>query len=183
MGRREIEAFLTHLAVDQNVAASTQSQALSALLFLYRYVLEKELQGPIDAKTWGIAPCITFGSTSATFDIVAGQTYHISVDGYQGQYGEYTLTVTCSENGIQSSALDVEAERTLWEGVFDRERSDATCLVVSHRRPALRRTDQIIVLKDGELEAEGMLEALLETCEEMQRLWEGELEPSGNLAL
>ena len=49
MGRREIEAFLTYLAVDQNVAASTQNQALSALLFLYRYVLEKELQGLIDA--------------------------------------------------------------------------------------------------------------------------------------
>jgi integron integrase len=44
----EIEAFLTHLAVDQNMAASTQNQALSALLFLYREVLEKELQGPID---------------------------------------------------------------------------------------------------------------------------------------
>ena len=55
----EIEAFLTHLAVDQNmaapdpikrgsVAASTQNQALSALLFLYREVLEKELQSPID---------------------------------------------------------------------------------------------------------------------------------------
>ncbi len=42
MDYREIEAFLTHLAVDQNVAASTQNQALSALLFLYRYVLEKE---------------------------------------------------------------------------------------------------------------------------------------------
>ena len=49
MGRREIEAFLTDLAVNKNVAASTQNQALSALLFLYRYVLEKELQGPIDA--------------------------------------------------------------------------------------------------------------------------------------
>jgi len=44
----EIEAFLTYLAADQNVAASTQNQALSALLFLYHEVLEKELQGPID---------------------------------------------------------------------------------------------------------------------------------------
>ena len=39
MGAAEIEAFLTHLAVDQHVAASTQNQALSAILFLYRYVL------------------------------------------------------------------------------------------------------------------------------------------------
>jgi integron integrase len=39
----EIEAFLTHLAVQEQVAASTQNQALSALLFLYRYVLRQEL--------------------------------------------------------------------------------------------------------------------------------------------
>jgi len=44
----EIQAFLTHLAVDQNMAASTQNQALSALLFLYREVLEQEFHGPID---------------------------------------------------------------------------------------------------------------------------------------
>ena len=39
MGKVEIEAFLTSLAVDRNVAAATQNQALSALLFLYRDVL------------------------------------------------------------------------------------------------------------------------------------------------
>ena len=49
MGIPEIEAFLTHLAVDQKVAASTQNQAFSALLFLYREVLKKDLDGPIDA--------------------------------------------------------------------------------------------------------------------------------------
>jgi len=49
MGAPEVEAFLTHLAVNENVAASTQKQALSALLFLYREVLHKELEGPIDA--------------------------------------------------------------------------------------------------------------------------------------
>ncbi|MBD1910741.1 integron integrase [Leptolyngbya sp. FACHB-16] len=49
MGSAEIEAFLTHLAVKENVAASTQNQALSALLFLYRYVINKPLTKPIDA--------------------------------------------------------------------------------------------------------------------------------------
>ena len=39
MGAAEVEAFLTHLAVEGRVAASTQNQALSALLFLYREVL------------------------------------------------------------------------------------------------------------------------------------------------
>lgn len=43
MGEAEINAFLTHLAVKENVSASTQNQALSALLFLYRYVLDRPL--------------------------------------------------------------------------------------------------------------------------------------------
>jgi len=44
MGKAEVEAFLTHLAVRRRVAASTQNQALSALLFLYRQVLDRELE-------------------------------------------------------------------------------------------------------------------------------------------
>lgn len=43
MGEREIETFLTYLAVKRNVAASTQNQALCALLFLYKEVLGREL--------------------------------------------------------------------------------------------------------------------------------------------
>lgn len=43
LGSAEVEAFLSHLAVDRDVAASTQNQALSALLFLYRNVLDIEL--------------------------------------------------------------------------------------------------------------------------------------------
>jgi integron integrase len=49
MGAADIEAFLTHLAVQQKVAASTHNQALSALLCLYRDVLRQPLEGPIDA--------------------------------------------------------------------------------------------------------------------------------------
>jgi integron integrase len=43
MGEPEINAFLTHLAVKEKVSASTQNQALSALLFVYRHLLGREM--------------------------------------------------------------------------------------------------------------------------------------------
>ena len=43
LGPKEIEAFLTHLAIDGHVAASTRNQALSALVFLYQQVLGQEI--------------------------------------------------------------------------------------------------------------------------------------------
>ena len=72
-----------------------------------------------------------------------------------------------------SSALDVETEQLLWERLFATAKRP-TCLVVSHRRAALRRADHIIVLKDGRVEDEGRLDELLARCTEMQQLWHGQ---------
>jgi site-specific recombinase XerD len=43
MGETEVAAFLTHLATERRVVASTQNQALNALTFMYRYVIERPL--------------------------------------------------------------------------------------------------------------------------------------------
>ena len=72
-----------------------------------------------------------------------------------------------------SSALDVETERTLWERLFARSGSQ-TFLVVSHRRAVLQRADTILLLKDGTTAASGTLDELLESSEEMRKLWAGE---------
>ncbi|MBI3158625.1 MAG: ABC transporter ATP-binding protein [Chloroflexi bacterium] len=72
-----------------------------------------------------------------------------------------------------SSALDVETERILWERAF--VQPGQTCLVVSHRRAALRRAGHIIVLEEGRIAAQGALDELLQSSAEFQRLWEGDL--------
>ena len=79
-----------------------------------------------------------------------------------------------------SSALDVETEQKLWHRVFEQREatsnslSISTYLVVSHRPIALQHANNIVVLKDGRIEAEGTLEVLLDTCAEMQGLWQGD---------
>ncbi|MFL5801169.1 MAG: hypothetical protein ACJ8CR_05445 [Roseiflexaceae bacterium] len=90
-----------------------------------------------------------------------------------------------------SSALDVETERALWERIenaplnIEHDSNNTQCslfnapctiLAVSHRRAALRRADQIIMLDHGRVIAVGKLDQLLETSAEMRRLWHGEIE-------
>ncbi len=66
MGKTEIEDFLTHLAVQENMAASTQNQAMNAILFLYRNVLKsgRRLAGGRYARqTTGSSACISLSIT------------------------------------------------------------------------------------------------------------------------
>ena len=76
MGKKEIEAFLTDLAVKGNVAASTQNQAFSALLFLYKKVLNKDVFKNIDAlrakRPQRIPTVLTFDETMEIIDSITG---------------------------------------------------------------------------------------------------------------
>jgi Phage integrase, N-terminal SAM-like domain len=49
MGKAEIEAFLSHLAVEGQVAANTQNQAFHSIMFLYRDVLNLPLESSVNA--------------------------------------------------------------------------------------------------------------------------------------
>lgn len=86
MGTEEIRQFLSHLAVDGNVAASTQNVALCALLFLYRDVLGVELayvEGIQRAKRPSRVPVVLtraeasalLSHLSGTYKLVAGLLY------------------------------------------------------------------------------------------------------------
>ncbi|NCF88098.1 MAG: site-specific integrase [Verrucomicrobiaceae bacterium] len=77
MGAQEVEAFLTHLAAERNVAPSTQNQALNALVFLYREVLEIPVEG-IDAlrarERQKIPVVLTTGEVKALLGPTVGDT-------------------------------------------------------------------------------------------------------------
>ena len=86
MGAEEIRQFLSHLAVEGQVSASTQNVALCALLFLYRDVLEVELpyvEGVLRAKRPARVPVVftrqeaerLLGSLSGSYALIAGLLY------------------------------------------------------------------------------------------------------------
>ncbi len=76
MGKEEIEAFLSHLATREKVSASTQRQALNAIIFLYRYVLLQPVEGEIAqvrAKRHPNVPVVmTQGEVKKVLDEMSG---------------------------------------------------------------------------------------------------------------
>ncbi|OGW62144.1 MAG: integrase, partial [Nitrospirae bacterium RIFCSPHIGHO2_01_FULL_66_17] len=76
MGRQEVEAFLTHLAVEGKVAAATQNQALNAIVFLYKQVLKREV-GQFENLVWAkrnprVPVVLTVGEVKSVLDRIDG---------------------------------------------------------------------------------------------------------------
>src|SRR5689334_15516887 len=79
MGEREVAKFLSYLAINRNIAAATQNQALSAILFLYKHVLKQPLDW-LDAITRAKRPAkiplvFTRDEVQAIFAQLDGQTW------------------------------------------------------------------------------------------------------------
>ncbi|MGH8951824.1 MAG: ABC transporter ATP-binding protein [Acidimicrobiia bacterium] len=68
-----------------------------------------------------------------------------------------------------SSALDIHTETELWQRLLTKR--DVTCIVVSHRRAALSRADQILLMDRGRIVDRGSLRELLDRSELMRSLW------------
>ena len=78
MGAAEIKAFLTYLAVERNVGASTQNQALNALVFLYTAVLQRE-----PGEFRGFTPA---QRPKRLPDVLSRQEVHKVLDGLEGTF-------------------------------------------------------------------------------------------------
>lgn len=80
----------------------------------------------------------------------------------------------CSKSAAAlSSALDVETEAELWPGLLSRDRA-TTVLAVSHRRPALMRADQVLVMDAGRVAAAGKAGELSSTSPIFREMWAGD---------
>ena len=72
-----------------------------------------------------------------------------------------------------SSALDINTEQILWKRVF--KNTGSSYIITSHRKAVLKQADQIVLLKNGQVDDIGTLDELLLRSKEMQNLWETEL--------
>ena len=133
MGAVEVIAFLTHLAVERHVAAATQRQALSALLFLYRTVLGRELDGleaHVRAKSSRLAPVVlTKSEVRAVLASLRGQNRLIATL----LYGSGARLIEC----LRLRVKDLDWERSQLCVREGKGRRDRFTTLPGSLRPAL----------------------------------------------
>ena len=141
MNSPEVEAFLTHLAVKQNVAPSTQNQALSALLFLYRNVLNIELTGRIDAVRANRDKRLPVVLTKAEVQTVIGQMTGLHQMMAKLLYGSGIRLMECLRLRVKD--VDFDRHQLLIRDTKGNE--DRVTMLPQSIAPALR--EHLLVMK------------------------------------
>ena len=120
-GEEKIEAFLTHLARDHQVAASTQNQAMNALVFFYKHVLKQPLSGEINAdrarKQTRIPVVLTREETARVIALMSG-VHQLIV---KLLYGSGLRITECLRLRVQDIDLEMKA-LTVRNGKGDKDR-------------------------------------------------------------
>ncbi|MGK2856396.1 MAG: integron integrase [Thermoanaerobaculia bacterium] len=150
MGAEEVNAFLTYLAVDGSVCASTQGQALSALLFLYRQVLEEPMpwiEDLVRAKRPSRLPVVlTSDEVRAVLERMEGVTRLAA----SLLYGSGLRLLEC----LRLRVKDVDFGRSQLLVREPKGRRDrATMLPGSVKEPLRRQIEDARALHAGDLEA------------------------------
>lgn len=147
MGTTEVNAFLTYLAVHDHVSASTQTQALAAVLYLYRNVLGMELIGidAVRAKPSKYLPTVlTRDETLALLDAIPGECQLIARVLYGG--GLRLM------EGLRLRVKDVDLDRralTIRETKSNRDRE--TCLPASLVEPLCLQIEKVKAVHAADL--------------------------------
>lgn len=172
MGAPEVQAFLSHLAVERKVSPSTQNQAKAALLFLYRHVLEADLPWlteVVQAKRPPRLPVVlTPGEVAILFDQMEGTMALVA----QVLYGTGLRLM----EGLRLRVKDVEFERReilVRDGKGGKDR--VTMLPERLVKPLRAHLDKVRALHERDL-AEGFGEvwlpdALSVKAKSMPRAW------------
>ena len=172
LGAPEVQAFLSHLAVDRRVSPSTQNQAKAALLFLYRHVLDADLPWLaeiVQAKRQARLPVVlTPGEVRTLFDQMEGGMALLA----QVLYGTGMRLM----EGLRLRVKDVEFERReilVRDGKGGKDR--VTMLPDRLVAPLRAHLDKVRALHERDLE-EGFGEvylpdALAEKCRAAPRAW------------
>ena len=148
MGKTEIDAFLSHLATERKVSASTQRQALNAIVFLYRHVLDQPIEGQIEptrAKRYPRPPVVM---TKNEVKRVLAHMQGIHLLMAKLLYGAGLRLMECVRLRVQ----DLDLERSLIYLRAAKGNKDRTTLFPNSIQPEMRRQlEKVKLLHDEDL--------------------------------